>query len=48
MSHDYDSAGHSQIEHHWLSVYELEETPGDSEEGEARHATVHGVSKNWT
>ena len=34
--------------HHQLSRHELEQPPGDSENREAWHATVHGVAKSWT
>ena len=34
--------------HHWLSGYELEQTPGDSEGQEAWHEAVHRVTKSWT
>ena len=34
--------------HHWLYGHEFEQTPGDSEGQETRHAAVHGVTKSRT
>ena len=40
--------------HHWCNGHELGQTPGDGENREAWHATVHGVTRsqtqlaNWT
>ena len=34
--------------HHRLNGHEFEQTLGDSEEKEAWHARVHGVTKSWT
>ena len=34
--------------HHWCSGYEFGQTSGDSEDREAWHAAVHGVTKSWT
>ena len=31
--------------HHWLNGNEFEQTPGDSEEQESRHAVVYGGHK---
>ena len=33
--------------HHGLSGHESEQTPGDSEEQEARHAAVHGDAESF-
>ena len=32
--------------HHQINGHESEQTPGDSEDRETRHAVVHGVAKN--
>ena len=34
--------------HHRLDGHEFEQAPGDSEDWEAQHATVHEVAKSWT
>ena len=34
--------------HHWLNEYEFEQMQGDSEDIEAWHAAVHGVTKSQT
>ena len=34
--------------HHHLDGHEFEQALGDSEEQEAWHAAVHGVTKSWT
>ena len=34
--------------HHQLDGHGFEQTPGVSEDREAWHAAVHGVSKSWT
>ena len=34
--------------HHGLNGHEFEQTPGDSEDREARCAAVHGVAKSRT
>ena len=33
--------------HDWLNGHKFEQTVGDSEDGEAWCAAVHGVAKNW-
>ena len=33
--------------HHQLNGHESEQTPGDSEEQEARHAAVHGDAESF-
>ena len=34
--------------HHRFNRCEFEQTLGDGEDREARHAIVHGVAKSWT
>ena len=34
--------------HHQLNEHEFEQTPGDGDGREARHAVVHGLAKSWT
>ena len=36
------------VEHHRLNEYEFQQTAGGSEEQEAWHSAVHGVSKSLT
>ena len=40
--------GEMVSEHHLLNGHEFEQTVGNSEDREAWHATVHGVTKSWT
>ena len=35
-------------QYHELNGHESEQTPGDNEERGAWHASVQGVTKNWT
>ena len=34
--------------HHWLNGHRFEQTPGDGEDRETWHATVHGVAESQT